>query len=72
MVSPCNLAVIRFLLKFVELRIANLGVPLLPSCLDMEGLASIKGVAERAFLRAGFSCSVRGEWRSLKKVRLEG
>jgi hypothetical protein len=64
--------VISFLLKFVELRIANLGTLLVPNCLDKEGLASIKGVAKRAFLRDGLNCSVRGEWRILIKVRLEG
>jgi hypothetical protein len=70
-VPLCNLAAISFLLKFREMRIAIRGVPLLPNCYDEEGLANIKGVAERDFLRVGVRCSVRGEWRNLKKVRLE-
>ena len=52
---------ISFLLKFGELRIAILGAPLLPSCLDKEGLVIIEGVADRALLSFVVSCSVRGE-----------
>ena len=68
----CSLAVISFLPKLVEFLIANIGVPLLLSCLANDGLASMDGEAVKAFFRIGFNSLVRVECRILKKVKVDG
>ena len=68
----CSLAVINFSPKLVEFRIANIGVPFLPSCLVSDGLASMDGEAVKALFRIGFNFLVRAECRILKKAKEDG
>ena len=68
----CSLAVISFLPKLVEFLIANIGVPLLLSCLANDGLASMDGETVKASFRIGFNSLVRVECRILKKVKENG
>ena len=67
----CNLAVIIFLPKLAEFRIAKIGVPFAFSCLANEGLASIAREAVRAFFKLDLSSLVRAECLILKNVRDE-
>ena len=69
MVVECSLAVIIFLPKLAEFRIAKVGVPFVFNCFAKERLVSIAGEAVRAFLMIGFSSLVRVECRILKNVR---
>ena len=69
MVEECNLAVIIFLPKLAEFRIANIGAPLAFSCLAKDRLASSCGDTVRAFFKIGFSSLVRAVCLILKKVR---
>jgi hypothetical protein len=68
-VFECSLAVIIFLPKLAELRIAKVGAPFVFNCFAKERLASIAGEAVRAFLMIAFSSLVRTEWWILKNVR---
>jgi hypothetical protein len=67
-----SFAVISFLPKLGEFRIANIGVPFELSWRAKDGFDRIKGDAVRAFFRRGFIWVVRVEWRILKKVKLLG
>lgn len=67
----CSLAVMSFLPKLAEFRIANFGVPLF-SCLAKDGLTSMAGEAVKAFFMIGFNALVRVECRILKNVKEEG
>ena len=67
-----SFAVISFLPKLGEFRIANIGVPFELSWRAKDGFDRIKGDAVRAFFRRGFIWVVRVEWWILKKVKLLG
>ena len=67
----CSLAVMSFLPKLAEFRIANFGVPLF-SCLAKDGLTSMAGEAVKAFFMIGFNALVRVECLILKNVKEDG